>query len=620
MTAPTNAPASYEQALAAAAAIVAARSAKPDPVVTLTATAEQTAATIDTASTWAKAMIRQLWLTVDPYNAAQVKAFTERAASLMESAQTAVARMAAAGTQQSLASLGILIQAAPSNPLDIRAPGATLKKGLLALQRHSVSVDYSGADGPAKLTRADMTTRGIFNRPAALYRWAQSQGNPNAADLALGRIDNLVDTNLMLAHRFASQEMIVRAANLDDTGKRSRGRRGVKVIGYRRVIHPELSRTGTCGMCIVASDRIYHVAELLPIHGGCNCTIAAVTEDYDPADDLNAIDLGQIYKQSGGTSAAHLKRTRYKVDEHGELGAVLVPDKKYNPRSAAGKRAAAAIAPSEPESKADIAHRHLPILEANLAKIREAGAAEDSPQVTYHKSTIARMQDDLAADARKARSSTGSRSEKAPKTAAGAGGGGKPPQPPKASSPAAGDNPEDRMNALFAGQADGATAGQKDLAARWQSLDRYYEQVQAAAVDDPSASEDSIAVAEGLRRLTLPLPEDVQVWRGIRSIEATFGTGIEQVAGRPDEIMRRFLSTSVHEQVARDEFTQPGRNPAMLKITAKAGVKAVWMPPLGDPTMAYQGELLFQTGALLRIVDVDTSGEVPVIEVEVSRP
>jgi hypothetical protein len=28
-----------------------------------------------------------------------------------------------------------------------------------------------------------------------------------------------------------------------------------KIIGYRRVIHPEMSRGGMCGMCTEAADR-----------------------------------------------------------------------------------------------------------------------------------------------------------------------------------------------------------------------------------------------------------------------------------------------------------------------------------------------------------------------------
>lgn len=155
---------------------------------------------------------------------------------------------------------------------------------------------------------------------------------------------------------------------------------------------------------------------------------------------------------------------------------------------------------------------------------------------------------------------------------------------------------------------------------RWQGLDRFYQQVQAAVTDAPGSTDEAFAVAEDLRRIAQRLDEDVQVWRGIRSVEDSFDSGLDQLAARPAAILRRFLSTSVHQRVARSEFTRPGRDPALLKITARAGVRAVWIPPIGDPDMSYQGELLFQPGALVRIVSVEPQGDVPLVEMEVRRP
>jgi hypothetical protein len=40
---------------------------------------------------------------------------------------------------------------------------------------------------------------------------------------------------------------------------------------------------------------------------------------------INARDLGRFYADAGGTSAEKLRETRYKVDEHGEIGPVLRP-------------------------------------------------------------------------------------------------------------------------------------------------------------------------------------------------------------------------------------------------------------------------------------------------------
>ncbi len=38
---------------------------------------------------------------------------------------------------------------------------------------------------------------------------------------------------------------------------------------------------------------------------------------------MNADDLQKLYDDAGSSKAADLKRTRYRVDEHGELGPVL---------------------------------------------------------------------------------------------------------------------------------------------------------------------------------------------------------------------------------------------------------------------------------------------------------
>ncbi|WP_162139308.1 hypothetical protein [Mycobacterium canetti] len=284
----------------------------------------------------------------------------------------------------------------PSNPIDVRAPAATVSGGRVRLRHRAAEVDYADTGKSARVSAADMSTRSIFQRPAALFRYLISAGEPYADTQAIARINTLVDDNLMLAQRLAQQEVLAKAVDLDDN---RRGRQQApKIIGYRRVIHPELSLGGTCGMCIAASDRVYRVGELMPLHNLCRCTVAAVTEEHDPADDLNAVDLRQLYKDAGGNTVAHLKRTRYQVDEHGELGPVLVPKKAYKPRSAAPKRIARnqqSSSTSDQESKAQIAARLLPGLEKNLQDLRSKGISEDSPQITYHKNTIERLRRDL---------------------------------------------------------------------------------------------------------------------------------------------------------------------------------------------------------------------------------
>lgn len=96
-----------------------------------------------------------------------------------------------------------------------------------------------------------------------------------------------------------------------------------KVIGYRRVIHPEFSKTGTCGLCIVAASRFYSKSELMPLHDLCKCTISPLTKDRDLGLRLNDADLARIYAAAGSTYADDLKRIKIRIREHGELGPIL---------------------------------------------------------------------------------------------------------------------------------------------------------------------------------------------------------------------------------------------------------------------------------------------------------
>lgn len=94
------------------------------------------------------------------------------------------------------------------------------------------------------------------------------------------------------------------------------------VIGYRRVPHPELSKGGTCGLCIVASDRIYRRGNLRKIHERCGCQVVEVTAANDPGGALNDLELGDIYAASGAIGAADrsaLSHVRVQYDEQGRL-------------------------------------------------------------------------------------------------------------------------------------------------------------------------------------------------------------------------------------------------------------------------------------------------------------
>lgn len=162
---------------------------------------------------------------------------------------------------------------------------------------------------PVTDLRAGVTPAAAYGRVVDLYRYQRSLGvaDDEAVDLAAERAAVAADTDLTLAFREqAHKVMLVRS-----------------VDGWRRIVHPELSKGGTCGLCIAASDRVYHREDLMPLHARCECTILPVVNGQDPGRTLDGQALAKLYEAAGSTKAADLKRTRFTVHEHGELGPVL---------------------------------------------------------------------------------------------------------------------------------------------------------------------------------------------------------------------------------------------------------------------------------------------------------
>jgi hypothetical protein len=127
----------------------------------------------------------------------------------------------------------------------------------------------------------------------------------------LRRAMAVADTDVMLADRAQVQQFLTQ-------------RRPTGVVGYRRVLHPELgSGAPPCGLCVVAATRMYFIEELMPIHSRCRCTVAVATQDADPGFTLNEQDLGAIYEAAGGNTRNKLKTVRVEFGEHGELGPVI---------------------------------------------------------------------------------------------------------------------------------------------------------------------------------------------------------------------------------------------------------------------------------------------------------
>lgn len=159
---------------------------------------------------------------------------------------------------------------------------------------------------------------------------------------------------------------------------------------------------------------------------------------------------------------------------------------------------------------------------------------------------------------------------------------------------------------------------------RYQKLDRTYTMINAVLRGQRSQGDLSDEDAEIVRKVVVALDDLVGRWRtsepivvhrGLRSVHLAVG-GVS--TGTVLE-SRSFLSTTVHRHVAIDEFTRPpgSGGPALLEIAVPMGTPALWVPPLGDPMLGYQGELIL--GRNTRLVvrgDHDQAGIV-VVDCEV---
>ncbi len=170
-------------------------------------------------------------------------------------------------------------------------------------------------------SQAFLRPQDAYGRIADQYRYGVvgNGDTPTAAlQKALVRVAAVAETDMTLAMR--------------EQVRRTLGNiRGV--TGFRRILRPELSETGPCGLCVVAADRTYKVEHLMPLHDRCCCEVLPVVGDFDPGLNLNASDLRRIYEEAGGTGgevrrggrrhSAALKKVRVALGEHGELGPVL---------------------------------------------------------------------------------------------------------------------------------------------------------------------------------------------------------------------------------------------------------------------------------------------------------
>ncbi|MEV0357114.1 hypothetical protein AB0H71_13735 [Nocardia sp. NPDC050697] len=331
-----TAPMTYSEALVAAGALYAAAAA-PRPTEALGETARAAAASTTAVSVAAVAAIVALWKRLDPYNDRAVARFAEESGARLILAQRAVATQTAAAQTQFLRLSGVPITVTPRVPDDVRLsrPDGTIEPRGISVVEYARRAGEDESATRRKVDPETARTDRVMTRAAEAYRFSRSRGaTPEQAEAsAENRIETIVDGNLQRVQAMVEHQAML-AADAIDLDR--------PIIGYRRIIHPELPGE-VCGLCIVAADQRYRVGELKAIHGRCKCTVLPIFEDYDPGRQLNSDDLDRLYREAGGTGSVALKRTRYQIVEHDELGPQLVTVKK--PAKRAKKTSAPADAP-----------------------------------------------------------------------------------------------------------------------------------------------------------------------------------------------------------------------------------------------------------------------------------
>lgn len=159
----------------------------------------------------------------------------------------------------------------------------------------------------------------VYRRPVVTARSAVAEGKPFAEAMRVGRdrLERIADTDVALAQRQATLEVI----RTDD-----------RIVGYRRVL------TGSsCALCATASTQRYRKADLMPIHGRCDCGVAPIFGTADPGQVINrrlVKDLRAAAKRTGASDFATNRHItvaddgtvvfpRVATHTHGELGPTL---------------------------------------------------------------------------------------------------------------------------------------------------------------------------------------------------------------------------------------------------------------------------------------------------------
>jgi hypothetical protein len=165
------------------------------------------------------------------------------------------------------------------------------------------------------------------------------------------------------------------------------------------------------------------------------------------------------------------------------------------------------------------------------------------------------------------------------------------------------------------------TEGERSALRRYQARDRTYELINRLLrfeVDPESFDlaqlemvDETVSALDALAR-RWQTPEALRVYRGLRRRDI-------DVLGRGVQPARSFLSTTLDRDIALAEFTVPpgASGPALMEIEVPAGTPAIWVPPVGDPILAYQQELILDRRVRVRTGERREEGDTLVVDCEV---
>ena len=191
--------------------------------------------------------------------------------------------------------------------------------GLVALRHGYELVDTLDVDQVTGQALRGVDPEIVYRRGGAEVWGALAAGEPLevAVERGAARLASVTATDLQLAKTHTARQVL---------GEQPADRRPT---GFVRT----LEGTSSCGFCALASTRLYHVEDLLPIHPGCDCDVEPYYGDQtlvvEPAQLERVHALARDF--FGTSRASGFDRSSGELDyhdfvivhEHGELGPVL---------------------------------------------------------------------------------------------------------------------------------------------------------------------------------------------------------------------------------------------------------------------------------------------------------